>query len=117
MVNILEKQVTLFDKTICVQFTQTDEGIQVLVAGGDKSHVGAVTVIDSEGEKYTITLPGHKETMIVEKWADAIFAGSKVPVVVTAGIHFDDITSEQIKMVLNTTDELLDDLILSIVKI
>ena len=116
MVNVLEKQVILFEKTIYVQMTQTDEGIQVLVAGGDKSHVGAVTAVDKDGRKHTLTLPGHKETVIAEKWADAIFAESRVPVVVTAGIHFDDITSEQIKMVLQTTDELLSDMLLCIVK-
>lgn len=113
MVKVLEKQIQLYEKMIYVQRTQTDEGIQVLVAGGDKSHVGAVTVIDSDGKKHTVTLPGHKETIIAEKWADAIFAAYKVPVVVTAGIHFDDITSEQISTVLKTTEELLDDLLLS----
>ncbi len=114
MVNVLVKQVILFGKTIYVQLTQTDEGIQILVAGGDKSHVGAVTIIGSDGKKYMVTLPGHKEMIIAEKWADAIFAESKAPVVVTVGIHFDDITSEQINLVLKTTDELLDNMLVEI---
>lgn len=116
MVNVLEKQVILFEKTIYVQMAQTDEGIQVLIAGGDRSHVGAVTVVGKDGERHTLVLPGHKEAIITEKWADKIFAESRVPVVVTAGIHFDHITSEQIKMVLHTADQLLDDMILCIIK-
>lgn len=113
MVNVLEKQIVLFEKTIFVRLTQTDEGITAFVTGGDKTHVGAVTVIDHDGKKDTITLPGHKETIIAETWADVIYAQRRVPVVVTAGIHFEHITKEQIEMVLKATDELLNDMLLS----
>lgn len=116
MVNVIEKQIRLFGKPIYAQMTQTDEGIQVLVAGGDKAHIGAVTAVDESGEKHTLTLPGHKETVIAEKWAGELFAKSQAPVVATAGIHYDDITAEQIKTVLQTMDELLKDMLLYIKK-
>jgi beta-phosphoglucomutase len=87
----------------------TESGIQVLLTGGDRPHIGAVSVIGPDTELCSITFPGHKETVISEKWARTIYGQIKPeqPVVVSVGIHYDGITKQEIDRVLEKTDELL----------
>jgi hypothetical protein len=95
---------------ITYKIDKTQSGIQVLLTGGDLPHIGAVSVIGPDTELHTVTFPGHKEAVISEKWAMEIFAHTdpKQPVVVSCGIHYDGITAEGIRLVIERTDELLE---------
>lgn len=105
--NQIELKSQIRDREICAQTVVTDNGIQVIVAGGDKSHIGAVCVVDPKGNATMHCFPGHKEAVITERWALALYKKAGVPVVVSAGIHFDTITKEEIQEVLDKTDTLL----------
>lgn len=98
---------TLYGKEIVARITCLDQGLVILLAGGDKSHVGAVTVAGETGTLNTIQLPGHKEAVLSERWAGAVFEKFQVPVVVEAGIHYDEASKEQIFKVVETAEEML----------
>lgn len=98
---------TLKDKDMHLTLTKLDEGITALIVGGDRTHIGSVTVISPEGEMTSADFPGHKEACVTQKAAEYLYRQFKTPVTVTAGIHFDNITKEEIRSVLNMTEEML----------
>lgn len=55
----------------------------------------------------TMSFPGHKESVVTEKWAKIIWQRKKVPVTVTAGIHYDNATKEMIQSVVEVTERML----------
>ena len=106
-----DKNYELDGRTIVLRADLTDCGLQVLIAGGDLSHIGAVSIADPAGKIETITFPGHKETIVAEKYARKLYEVMKVPIVVSAGIHYDKIIKEGILAVLEMTDTILEELI------
>ncbi|MBO6130108.1 MAG: hypothetical protein J6P79_14630 [Pseudobutyrivibrio sp.] len=107
MINIFEKSCEVLNREIKAVLVYTDNGITATVAGGDKAHIGAVTIIDESGALTTNAFPTHKESLISEKWARVLFQKFNQPVVVSAGIHYDNISKENIGVVVRQCDELL----------
>lgn len=128
----LEIKRSLFGKDICMQLTRLDDGITVLLTGGDKSHVGAISIAEPVEQKtepihfaagtgvtkkqpevtcQTISFPGHKEAVISEKWATEIAEKNKCRTIVQVGIHYDNATKEQILEIVKVTEELLEEVI------
>ena len=103
----LHLSVTVFDQEISAYVLIPDEGIHVTVCGGEKSHIGAVSVVDPDGARHDMQFPGHKDGMIAARWADALHAAGYCPVVVCAGIHYDHLSKEGIAAVMNAADQLL----------
>lgn len=98
---------TLKDKDMHLTLTKLDEGITALIVGGDRTHIGSVTVISPEGEMTSADFPGHKEACVTQKAAGYLYRQFKTPVTVTAGIHFDNITKEEITAVLEMSERML----------
>lgn len=123
----------LFGKEIYVEATILDNGATVFVTGGDSSHIGAISVAETgngsgdaeeqmqetcltaEGKSrvlcQTIEFPGHKEAVISEKWAKELAGKWKCRVIVQAGIHYDNVTKEQIRQIVVMTDEMLKEVV------
>lgn len=87
--------------------TMLDEGIHVLLAGGCTTHVGAVSLADTDGIVETLQLPGHRDAAVSEPWAETLAAHFHTPVSVTCGIHYDGISKTQIDEVLEAAQQLL----------
>ena len=102
---------TLYGYEIAADATALDEGIHVLLYGGEKSHIGAVTIVGPGGQVNTTAFAGNKEDTLSQKWALAIAHKKGLPVIVSAGIHYDHATREQIQEILKVCDELLEQLI------
>lgn len=100
-----------FGKEIVAQISRTQEGIALLIAGGDKSHIGAVAVVDSDGKSACIILPSHKDHVIAEKWAKELWQRFMVQAVVSVGIHYDVVNKEMIEEILKKTDEMMEELL------
>ena len=83
------------------------EGIHVSVFGGDRSHIGAVSVISPDGSRRDTEFPGHRDGTVASKWAGALYAAGYSPAVVECGIHYDGIDKEGIRQILESTDLLL----------
>ncbi len=105
------KSKAVLGKEVDAIIVYTDCGINITLAGGDKSHIGAVSVVDELGLMSTNTFRGHKETSIAEDWAKRVFDKYKKPVVVSVGIHFEQITKDQIDIVIKSCNALLDEII------
>lgn len=80
---------------------------------GQGAHVGAVGVgcYDPKTDRASssvITLLGHKEGEIVKKEAERISKHTKKTVVLTAGVHLDNITKEEIDIILENSNQLIN---------
>lgn len=95
-------------REIVAQVLQLPRGIHISLYGGDLPHIGAVGIVDPEGDRTVTRFPGHKEGIVCERWTAALSAAGCCPAVVEAGIHYDGLDSEGIAAVLTVTDDLLD---------
>jgi hypothetical protein len=89
----------------------------VCIWGGERPHIGAVaaaqprpSLADASARSATasvITFLGHKEDGVVKSVGEALAAALDTNVVVTAGIHWDDISPEGIAAVNKGCRELI----------
>ncbi len=109
--HMIELERLLFGCPICCRATRLDSGIHVLLTGGGKSHIGAVSVAEPDGKTETNVFPGHKDQFVSEPWAKALAAKIGQRACVVCGIHYDDATQEQIAEILRQTDQMLEQLL------
>lgn len=111
-----EQQWTLYEtwrgRDIRAQVTFLNEGIHVLVTGGDSSHVGAVSMCDREHDIQTMTFPEHKEALVTARWAEVLFDTLHFPVTVAAGIHYDRVCRSDLEEIVKTAEDLLEKVLL-----
>lgn len=86
-------------------------GLQVTVYGGTLPHIGAVSVVDPQGSIATQQFPTHRDGVVSERWAKVLSEAGYRPAVVTAGIHYDNLSREQIAEVVALTDDMLEELL------
>lgn len=117
-----------------------DQGLHVLVAGGDRSHVGAVSgagypagrARDQRAEAVrekpetdggaeaglsgfrellppqTLVFGTHKEGAVTERWARELAAFLGTSCTVACGIHYDGLSPEGLKQVMEALEDLLE---------
>ncbi|MEL7563375.1 MAG: hypothetical protein AAGU27_00600 [Dehalobacterium sp.] len=87
----------------------TDDGINVLLTGGEKAHVGGVVLtvprqsLTGSGigsDSWVVPVPGHKDTIAGEKVGTIICRKTGEVVAVTAGIHIDNALPEDLEMIM-----------------
>lgn len=84
-----------------------DEGVHALITGGEHTHIGAVTIVSPYGELKSIQYPGHKDGVLADMAAKKLYETCQCPVTVSAGIHYDNITKEEIAEVVQSIEKLL----------
>jgi hypothetical protein len=104
---MIEHTLWLFDYPIRCTVTTLDSGIHVLLTGGSRSHIGAVSVAQPGQPVDTMIFPGHKDQFISEPWAKKLSEATGQRVCVVCGIHYDDATKAQIAAILDETERLL----------
>lgn len=62
-------------KEITAQLSLMEEGIDLLITGGDKSHIGAVEIAKPDGELFCMNFPTHKDDVIAGKWCRELWIG------------------------------------------
>ncbi len=88
--------------------------LHVVITGGEQPHVGAVAVGSQSPDEpdgirvALITVPGHKEDVVVEKVARRLSRQLGITVLVAAGMHWDEIDKNGITQVLEHTDHLTE---------
>ena len=97
------------------------QDVLVSIWGGTRPHIGAIgmaiprpSLKNSKRWSATssiLTFIGHKEDIIVKKTSEKLAARLRRNVVVTAGVHWDGITSREIKTIENLTQRLLDQIL------
>jgi hypothetical protein len=94
------------------------DDLLVAVWGGEKPHIGAVAVAQSrpslknpEARSATasvICFPAHKEDEMARAMSQVLAAALDTKVVVTAGMHWDNIGQEGIRKVMENSEALVD---------
>ena len=74
----------------------------VLITGG-KEHLGSVS-----SKAFSFSFPGHRDSVISDAAAASISAALNTNCVVLCGIHFDNITREQIEEVVRKGEKLAE---------
>lgn len=103
-------ETSLFGHPITVSAEPLDEGWDISVAGGCKTHVGAVTLAAPGKESQTVQRPGHRDGQISCVWAETLSQKWNCPVCVRCGIHYDGIRKEQIVQIVDACSRLLEQL-------
>ncbi|MBE3551009.1 MAG: hypothetical protein BLITH_0531 [Brockia lithotrophica] len=89
------------------------EDLVVVVGGGTRPHVGAVEIAVPEGPGSSVRSflrEGHREDVVVKRLLQAIGTRVRGAAVVTAGIHIDAATPEEIRRLLAHVDCLAEDI-------
>jgi hypothetical protein len=94
------------------------EDVLVAIWGGEKPHIGAVAVAqprpslkDPEVTSATasvICFVGHKEDELAKASAEILAAALNTPVVVTAGIHWDNLDPKDIRRIIQNSEILVE---------
>jgi gallate decarboxylase subunit D len=97
---------------------EVGQDILVSIWGGTRPHIGAVGMAIprpslKNQKKWSatssnFTFIGHKEDTLVKTISERLAARLRRNAVVTAGIHWDGITSDEIKTIQNLTQKLSD---------
>jgi hypothetical protein len=85
-----------------------------IVTGGTRAHIGAVCLADfAAGSPVCRTLSGegHKEALPAEMFAKALCAHHGVNVACAAGIHVDDATPDEIRIMMANAARVLERLL------
>jgi hypothetical protein len=90
---------------------EVGKDILVSIWGGNRPHIGAIGMAIprpslKDPNKWSatssnFTFVGHKEDLLVKKISEKIASHLRRNVVVIAGVHWDDTTSKEIKMIEN----------------
>ena len=95
-------------QTISAEVARLGVGLDVGVYGGQRTHVGAVTLAEADGHCRTLLREGHRDDAVSERFAAAPAARFGVPVCVRCGIHYDGIGRAEIAAVLAACEALLE---------
>lgn len=109
---VLEK--TLNSPHVCGRITAyaflLDEGANILITGGTRTHVGAFSHAEPGRETETRQFPGHRDGVVSARWAEVLCRLLDGPVSVECGIHFDGLSGEGIREVVKACGEMLEEL-------
>jgi hypothetical protein len=94
------------------------EDVLVAIWGGEKPHIGAVAVAQprpslkdpdvTSATASVICLVGHKEDELAKASAEILAAALNTRVVVTAGIHWDNLDPEGIRRIIQNSEILVE---------
>lgn len=99
--------------TLSLLLEQCGKDLLCAITGGEE-HIGAVALCYREGAEgemriESLVLPHHREDEIVGIIASALFPYWKGTILVRGGIHYPEITREEIEDVYSLVDALLED--------
>ena len=98
--------------TVTLRAVEIGDDLLVTITGG-KAHIGATAFGTNAGglaSSSVITTPGHRDDRVAKTAAEKLAKALKKNVTVVAGIHYDQITKEEIAEVLRLCDELVGSL-------
>jgi hypothetical protein len=112
----LETDTGAYDLAASVRMIGSD--LLVAIWGGEKPHIGAVAVAQPRpslkdpavmsSSASVICLVGHKEDELAKAAAEILAAALKTQVVVTAGIHWNNLAPEAIQRIVRNSEILVD---------
>lgn len=100
-------EITVLDFPLRVALTPLDEGLHVLLTGGCRTHVGAVTLAEPGCPPRTLLRQSHRDDVLSTRWATALADALQAPVCVACGVHYDNATPGQIRTITAASDDML----------
>ena len=100
----------VLERPVEIRISDTGSGLNILITGGDKPHIGAVSVKSPGRALETVLFPSHKDNVISDKWAVTFSEKYNAAAAVSCGIHYDNISKDEIKEVVKRMDEILEEL-------
>lgn len=98
-------------KSITAELTVTNCGMQVGLFGGDKPHIGAVGIVNPAGKTTVTQFEEHREGVLCQQWCEALAKAGRIPAVMSAGVHYDNVSKEEIVQIVRLCNELLKDML------
>lgn len=98
---------TVLGASLTARVQVVDGGVRAEIYGGTRPHIGAVSIAGLAGDVSTTQFPAHRDGVVSARWAGALATAGLRPAVVLAGIHYDDLSPEDIRQVLDAADRLL----------
>ena len=99
----------------------------ISVWGGTKPHIGSISVsvprpglqdnTTMSATSSIINLIGHKDEVVARKFSEQLAAKFNKNAIATAGIHIDDITENQINILMQNMKDLCRDIMIRLEKI
>jgi len=86
----------------------------IAVCGGTLHHVGAIAVCYPDSEKTTvnmIALPGHRDDLVAELFAQKISLAFRCHAAASAGIHIDNASKGDIQILIKSSEKCCEELI------
>ena len=107
---------------ITLEIRRLAEGLQALLTGGEKPHVGATVLAlpraslqDVESRScdcFVLPVPGHKDDIIAKKCAAALCEALGEAVCVVAGVHVDHATEEDLKTLVRNCETVTEEAVI-----
>ena len=85
-------EITVLDFPLRAALTPLDEGLHVLLTGGCRTHVGAVTLAEPGCPPRTLLRQSHRDDVLSTRWAATLSDALHIPVCTACGVHYDDAT-------------------------
>lgn len=96
--------------TLRYEIQRRGRDISVHIDGG-ASHLGSVSMAEGEALQ-TLSFPGHEESRLTEPLAKKLAAVFPCRIIVSGGVHLDDITKEEIRRILQQNEAAASELII-----
>ncbi|MBU3803606.1 MAG: hypothetical protein H9872_02445 [Candidatus Cellulosilyticum pullistercoris] len=106
---MIKRQAYGYEIQACI--TKMPKDIHILLTGGNLPHIGAVSIFEEGREKVFVQLPEHKDGVVSQRWAKELSKLLNRQVTVNCGIHYDDLTKDQIEELVKLTEEMLKEAI------
>jgi gallate decarboxylase subunit D len=112
---IFKTQEGIFDLTASVM--KVGQDFVIVIWGGERPHIGAVALAQSRqslkdpqmksATASVLSILGHKEDAVVKSVSERLAAVADRPVVVTAGIHWDNLKQSDLNQILKNVEILI----------
>lgn len=102
-------KIVLEDEGIIIEAAIIEVGIDrlIIVSGGEVPHIGAIS-FGNQDELKEIALKTHKELIVTKEFFERLKHYCKGNLLVTGGIHIDNITPRQIKKVMEINSSIIE---------
>lgn len=102
---------SLYGYVIQAELTLLKKDIHALIIGGSLPHTGAVSMYCDGREDGAIEPDGHKDKTVANIWGRRLSEEFHCRATVVCGIHYDNLTKDEIMQIVSMTEEMLEEII------
>lgn len=96
---------------VWAEVVRAGEDLVIYMGGGERPHIGSISLSSAEGAPISASLPGHKDYVVSNRAAERVSRETGRACVVVAGLHVDGAERPDIDLLLANAERCLDTLI------